>query len=206
MIPLFPSSVSPSAKPVLRKATVSRSCVSTVSCRTKNSVTFLEDYNSTHDTLPLYEYSSAEVNDCWWCRDKLSDIQDDAQAEAKLLMKEHSIKANSASIMTRGYERFICVSRKRAMVEMAREAVLYDDCVGNYVTNSNVALREAQVRAALDASVVDRTELARLMKQLPRKEEAAMASNTKDGVSTFQTRLDILWKRRARPAPEARCA
>ena len=143
----------------------------------------------------LEDYTPQEICASWWDAEELMDIRKEANKEAKIL------KAASDKESIRGYENILNKARKRAVVEMARETVLFDQCLMNYALNSKVSMKEAQARAQEDARAVDHKELSVLMKELaidaPIK--PAMVKKSRSKTNLFQE-MGARMQRRVRTA------
>jgi hypothetical protein len=134
-----------------------KSCIrSSYSCKKhhRSHVSFPPMQNETFLTINIADFTDQEIVNCWWHADDLKRIQRDCKAHVKDYYSNKIKNGDMHAPQFRGLERYSYAQRKAVVLEMSREAILYDHCLETYSLSSRMALREAQERAQRDALAV----------------------------------------------------
>jgi hypothetical protein len=123
--------------------------------RHRPCVSFHFIHNETFFIMNIDDFTDQEIVNCWWKSNDLQCFQQDCKDYVTKHYHNHKNK-ETHDPQFRGLELFSHAQRKAMVLELSREAVLYDHCLKTYSINSRMALREAQERAQRDAlAVVD---------------------------------------------------
>jgi len=105
-------------------------------------------------TLHISDFSEEEIQQTWWDLDSITKNKAECRTLIEMYEEGYYDDVINTEDLFRGLEKHLNRNERNTRIALSRDAVLYEDCIADYVLLSEAALNEAQTRAQNDAEAV----------------------------------------------------